>query len=82
MLVTSMLSEKAQGKQRAVEPSSQASTSDVPASSPEECKRDFVVRFTEGGVTDLLVTIDKSEIVRDVKRKVKSFCTCTQLLLY
>ncbi|KAF8739446.1 hypothetical protein AX14_009619 [Amanita brunnescens Koide BX004] len=70
-LTAGMLSEKAKGKQRAVDLASQASTSHAPASRPEESKRDFVVRFTEGGVTDLLVTIHKGEIVRDVKKQIR-----------
>ena len=77
---TRMLSEKAKGKQRAVDLASQASTSDAPASRPEESKRDFVVRFTEGGVTDLVIAVHKGEIVRDVKKKVKSFCV--KMLMY
>jgi hypothetical protein len=81
-LTAGMLSEKAKGKQRAVDLASQASTSHAPASRPEESKRDFVVRFTEGGVTDLLVTIHKGEIVRDVKKKVRLFCVRAKLPLY
>ena len=68
-----MLSEKAKGKQRAIEPVSEASTSsDAQASIPQEqITRDFVIRFTEGGIVDLLVTVHKGDVVRDVKKKVK-----------
>ncbi|KAK2464200.1 hypothetical protein APHAL10511_003657 [Amanita phalloides] len=66
-----MLSEKAKGKQRAIDPPFQASTSHAPATSPEESKRDFIIRFTEGGVVDLLVTVEKGDVVRDVKKKIR-----------
>ncbi|KAF8324379.1 hypothetical protein F5887DRAFT_603407 [Amanita rubescens] len=39
-----------------------------------QVQKNFVIRFTEGGVTDLLVTIHKGEIVQVVKREVKLFC--------
>ncbi|KAF8629868.1 hypothetical protein AX15_003227 [Amanita polypyramis BW_CC] len=66
-----MLSEKAKGKQRAIDSASNPSTSHVSASFQEEFKRDFVIRFTEGTVADLLLAIHKSEAVRDVKKKIR-----------
>lgn len=68
------LSEKAKGKQRAVEPLDNingASTSSEPAAAQaEQASRDLVVRFTEG-FPDLTVTVEKQDSVRDVKHKVR-----------
>ena len=59
------LSEKAKGKQRAVDPPEvgQGSSSAQPAS------RDLTIRFTEGG-SDLIVHIGERDTVKDVKQKV------------
>ena len=54
-----MLSERAKGKQRAVDP---------PVGEAES-SRDLVVRFTEGA-PDLTVTINKADSVKDVKKRV------------
>ena len=68
-----MLSEKAKGKQRAIEPVSDASTSSDAQTSTlqEQITRDLVIRFTEGGIVDLLVTVHKGDVVRDVKKEVR-----------
>lgn len=67
------LSDKAKGKQRAVETlENNRSTSALPKAPPAEddhLSRDLVVRFTEG-FPDLTVTVEKEDFVRDVKRKV------------
>ncbi|KZT09180.1 uncharacterized protein LAESUDRAFT_647550 [Laetiporus sulphureus 93-53] len=55
------LSEKAKGKQRAVEPQS---------GNPEPPKRDLVIRFTEG-IPDLTLQIAEKDVVRDVKNKIR-----------
>ncbi|KDR75269.1 hypothetical protein GALMADRAFT_249265 [Galerina marginata CBS 339.88] len=76
-----MLSAKAKGKQRAVEPvfddlddlESQASTSGAHAADSEEpmdISRDLVVRFTEG-MPDLTVSVDKHDSAKDVKRQIR-----------
>jgi len=59
------LSEKAKGKQRAVDPPDvrQGSSGTRPAS------RDLTIRFTEGG-SDLIVHVDEKDTVKDVKQKV------------
>lgn len=56
-----MLSEKAKGKQRAVD-QEQGPSQESPA-------KDLVIRFTEG-LPDLTLQIAESDAVRDVKRKV------------
>ncbi len=56
-----MLSEKAKGKRRAVEPVE-------PDPHPD---RALVIRFTEG-IADLTFSISKQDAVRDVKRMVRS----------
>ncbi|KIL65899.1 hypothetical protein M378DRAFT_10484 [Amanita muscaria Koide BX008] len=67
-----MLSEKAKGKQRAIEPSLGPSSSNPQASTSQDTiTRDFVIRFTEGGIIDFLVTVRKEDIVRDVKKKIR-----------
>jgi hypothetical protein len=61
------LSEKAKGKQKAVEihvPNPEGHL--LPTTRPT---RDLVVRFTEG-IPDLILTVDQHDAVRDVKRKV------------
>ena len=65
-----VLSEKAKGKQRAVDPSTdvfQGQTSSS-VSQPIE-SRDLVVRFTEGA-QDLSISVEKDDTVRHVKRRV------------
>jgi hypothetical protein len=60
------LSEKAKGKQRAVDPPpdiGQSSSSTHPAS------KDLTIRFTEG-VSDLIVHVCEWETIKDVKQKV------------
>ena len=69
-----VLSEKAKGKQRAVDPPTdtfegQTSSS---ASQPPELSRDLVVRFTEGS-SDLTIHVGKDDTVRHVKRRVGLF---------
>jgi hypothetical protein len=63
------LSDKAKGKQRAVEPpdAGQGPSSAQPAS------RDLTIRFTEGG-SDLIVHVGEKDTVKDVKRKVGKIC--------
>lgn len=69
-----MLSEKAKGKQRAIDPfldvSATHSSPAAAAPPPEETSRELVVRFTEG-VHDLTITVDKRDSVRDVKKHVR-----------
>lgn len=70
------LSEKAKGKQRAVESvDTTRDTHTLTESTPteeEQSSRDLVVRFTEG-FPDLTVTVEKQDSVRDVKQKVFGF---------
>jgi hypothetical protein len=54
-----MLSERAKGKQRAVDPP----VGEV------EFSRDLVVRFTEG-MPDLTITVHRADSVKDVKKHV------------
>jgi hypothetical protein len=66
-----VLSEKAKGKQRAVDPPTdifegQTSSS---VSQPSESLRDLVVRFTEGS-QDLTISVEKDDTVRHVKKRV------------
>lgn len=56
-----MLSEKAKGKQRAVD--------SEPGTSQGSPAKDLVIRFTEG-LPDLTLQVAEGESVRDVKRKV------------
>lgn len=63
-----MLSDKAKGKQRAVE--LLPSPPEVVVESPLDLTRDLVIRFTEG-IPDLVVAVDQQDAVRDVKRKVR-----------
>jgi hypothetical protein len=69
------LSEKAKGKQRAIEPldreRSTSSLQEIKPAEDERPSRDLVVRFTEG-FPDLTVTVEKEDFVRDVKRKVRT----------
>ena len=63
--MTTSLSEKAKGKQRAADPpdSGQGSSAAQPVS------RDLTIRFTEGG-SDLIVHVGEKDTVKDVKQKV------------
>lgn len=68
-----MLSEKAKGKQRAIEPpveqniSAQCSSADHVKT--KDTPRDLLVRFTEGA-PDLIISVDKKDSVRDIKQRV------------
>jgi len=57
-----MLSEKAKGKQRAIEP---------PEEPELELSRDLVIRFTEG-VEDLTLKVSQKDSIRDVKRNIRA----------
>ncbi|KAG6813744.1 hypothetical protein H0H92_007696 [Tricholoma furcatifolium] len=62
-------SEKAKGKQKAVDPLHE----DLPASPLQTITpqaRDLVIRFTEG-FPDLLIAVGQQDAVRDVKRKIR-----------
>lgn len=62
-----MLSEKAKGKQRARDPLLPA---DPVLAAPEpELPRELNIRFTEG-ISDLLISLEPQESVKDVKKKV------------
>lgn len=63
---STMLSEKAKGKQKAVDLLSETPASQSVSSGQA---RDLVIRFTEG-YQDLVVVVDEQDSVRDVKRKV------------
>lgn len=63
-----VLSEKAKGKQRAVDPPTDTSEGQ-PSSSLSQPSRDLVVRFTEGS-PDLTVSVDKDDTVWHLKRRV------------
>jgi hypothetical protein len=68
-----VLSEKAKGKQRAVDPPTdtliEGQTSSA-VSQPPESSLDLVVRFTEGS-PDLTISVEKDDTVRHVKRRVR-----------
>jgi hypothetical protein len=69
-----MLSDKAKGKQRAVELPSSVADSQSPgipldSTGGQAPTRDLVVRFTEG-LPDLIVPVNQQDAVRDVKTKV------------
>lgn len=59
----SMLSEKAKGKQRAVDPE----LDDEPSQTDS---RNLTIRFTEG-IPDLVLFVTSTDTVRDVKTKVR-----------
>lgn len=61
-----MLSEKAKGKQRAVE----APNGPELQPAPEEVSRDLVIRFTEG-IPDLVLNVLEKDTIRAVKNKVR-----------
>lgn len=74
-----VLSEKAKGKQRAVDPPTdifegQTSSS---VSQPRESSLDLVVRFTEGS-PDLTISVEKDDTVRHVKRRVRFLIKITK----
>ena len=66
-----MLSEKAKGKQRAVDPII------IKHDTPQEELKSLVIRFTEG-VPDLTVHVGERDAVRAIKRTVrdKQYCAC------
>ncbi|KIJ64588.1 hypothetical protein HYDPIDRAFT_111955 [Hydnomerulius pinastri MD-312] len=57
-----MLSEKAKGKQRAIDP-------ETKGSSVQQQSRDLTIRFTEG-ISDLVLHVTQKDSVRDVKAKI------------
>ncbi|KAJ6495665.1 DUF2407 C-terminal domain-containing protein [Mycena vitilis] len=59
-----MLSEKAKGKQRAIE------SPEVP-SDPPLPSRDLVIRFTESGTPDLSVVVTEHDTLKDVKNMIR-----------
>lgn len=59
-----MLSEKAKGKQRVVEPANGSTPDPV-----EEASRDLVIRFTEG-IPDLVLNVSQRDTIRIVKSNV------------
>jgi len=61
------LSEKARGKQRAIEPSEAGE----PVSEPCANTRDLTVRFTEG-IPDLTLQVTEQDTVRDVKHNIRN----------
>ena len=67
-----MLSEKAKGKQRAVEPPDDDYVAGKSsATEPErDAPRDLLIRFTEG-LPDLSIAVNKLDSARDVKRRVR-----------
>jgi hypothetical protein len=62
-----MLSEKAKGKRRAIDPPNLS-----PPPSPPPQTRDLTVRFTEG-IPDLILPISPSQSVREIKSAVRCF---------
>jgi hypothetical protein len=68
-----MLSEKAKGKQRAIEPPVEQNVAGQSSSAnPDDTPRELLVRFTEGA-PDLTISVDKKDFVRDIKRRVRGF---------
>ena len=67
-----MLSEKAKGKQRAIDPpaDNQAGPSGSLLPVEEPVTRELVIRFTEGA-PDLTVSVGKEDTVRNIKRTVR-----------
>jgi hypothetical protein len=67
-----MLSDKAKGKQRAVDlPDDSTPFGDAALGEPElESSRDLVIRFTEG-IPDIVIPVSQHDAVRDVKRNVR-----------
>lgn len=71
------LSDKAKGKQKAVEPptsvtdfQARVQASSIPLSI-QAPTRDLVVRFTEG-FPDLIISVNQQDAVRDIKKKVNT----------
>jgi hypothetical protein len=62
-LIITMLSEKAKGKQRAVEYPAELDPEPVTS-------RDLVIRFTEG-IPDLVLSVSQKDSIRDVKKNVR-----------
>lgn len=73
-MTTSLLSEKAKGKQRAVVPPSLATP--IP---PQDLTRDLIIRFSEG-VPDLSVAVNQRDTVQDIKTAVR-FCPSFAFLM-
>lgn len=71
MSAATILSEKAKGKQRAVEPPNEH-LPPVEATTPEELSRDLVIRFTEG-ISDLILKVSEKDAIRDVKNNVSYY---------
>jgi len=67
-----MLSEKAKGKQRAVELDDQ-NDSQNPSIRVGDVPQDILVRFTDGA-PDVTVVVAKGSSVQDVKQLVRPFC--------
>ncbi|KAF9460747.1 DUF2407 C-terminal domain-containing protein [Collybia nuda] len=65
-----MLSDKAKGKQRAVELPPPPVEATSPVQSLPGPSRDLVIRFTEG-ISDLVVSVNQQDTVRDVKKKIR-----------
>lgn len=65
-----VLSEKAKGKQRAVDPPTDIFEGQTSSNEPPESSLDLVVRFTEGS-PDLTISVEKDDTVRHVKRRVR-----------
>ncbi|THU89376.1 hypothetical protein K435DRAFT_781664 [Dendrothele bispora CBS 962.96] len=65
-----MLSEKAKGKQRAIEPLLDESSSSASGSSTTPVSRNLTIRFTED-LPDLDVLVRESDTVRDVKKAIR-----------
>lgn len=61
-----MLSEKAKGKQREIDPPLEQ----PPSSTPPDDSRDLTIRFTEG-IPDFKLTVSLKDTVRDVKANVR-----------
>lgn len=64
-----MLSEKAKGKQRAVD-LSQLSTVSAEVAPGEPPSLGLVIRFTEG-IPDLICNVQEKDLIRDIKSKVR-----------
>ncbi|KAF9049916.1 DUF2407 ubiquitin-like domain-containing protein [Panaeolus papilionaceus] len=67
-----MLSEKAKGKQRAIDPASELGEGESSGATTEtkDRPRDLVIRFTEGS-PDLTITVHKPDFVRDIKKRIR-----------
>ena len=75
------LSEKAKGKQRAVDPPPATDQLASHPPLPEATSRDLVVRFTEGA-PDLTIRLDKADSVREVKKRVRTATRTLHPCLY